>query len=161
MVSHLKGTRIYVNDIMVEPRIMQNILFCAGERKRNGNEYCYGDYYKNPFGCRKIEILLSHNRAWYTFSYLKNGEVFVDKQAILNKITNDLTKVRYCPFLNLQEIWSNFVSIPEKISLYDEDFGVFLTDDGNIDVMSRWTNYGYLNFKYLKQEYGDRLLSKR
>lgn len=53
--------------------------------------------------------------------------------------------------------------LPDIISLEDENFAVILTLDGKLDILNRWDlNYlGYTTYQELKENYGDRLLSKK
>ena len=164
MVKSLRGTRVYICGDLMEKKELSKLLICAGDKNISPiKDFCYGVslYTLNPFGCHRIQIHSTGAKAWYTFSYLKDGKVIVDKEKILQYMKANLKKFKYCPFMNLQEIWNNFLRLPNEISLYDENFAVIKTFNGEIEVQSRWQFFNYIDYEELKSMYGDRLLSKK
>lgn len=164
MVKSLRGTRVYICGDLMEKKELSKLLICAGDKNISPiKDFCYGVslYTLNPFGCHRIQIHSTGAKAWYTFSYLKDGKVIIDKEKILQYMKANLKRFKYCPFMNLQEIWNNFLRLPNEISLYDENFAVIKSFNGEIEVQSRWQFYNYIGYDELKSMYGDRLLSKR
>ncbi len=164
MVKSLRGTRVYICGDLMEKKELSKLLICAGDKNISPlKDFCYGVslYTLNPFGCHRIQIHSTGAKAWYTFSYLKDGKVIIDKEKILQYMKANLKRFKYCPFMNLQEIWNNFLRLPNEISLYDENFAVIKSFNGEIEVQSRWQFYNYIGYDELRSMYGDRLLSKR
>lgn len=164
-IKNLKGTQVFISGDLIGKIELSKLLRCAVDRNMANEEFCYGAsrWTLNPFGCHRIKIRANGENAWYTYSYLQNGTVVVDKKRILQNLTNDLKQYRYCPYLDLQKVWENFLMLPDIISLEDENFAIVLTLDGKINVLNRWDmNYlRYTTLEELKEIYGNRLLSKR
>lgn len=164
MVKNLRGTRVYICGDLMEKKELSQLLICAGEKNISPKkDFCYGvsQYTYNPFGCHRIQIHSMGENAWYNFAYMKDGKVLIDKNSILEYMKANLKRFKYCPFMNLQEIWNNFLLLPNEISLYDENFTIVKTYNGGIEVSLRWRFYEHLEYEQLKEMYGDRLLSKR
>lgn len=164
-VKNLKGVEVYIYGDLVEKQELAKMLRCAVDRNQATEDFCYGvsRWTFNPFGCHRITTRSLGDNAWYKNAYMENGIVYINKKMILEKIKNELKRYRYCPYLDPQRIWNNFVNLPETISLDDENFAIILTLDGKIDVLNRWDIIysGYADYKSLKEEYGDRLLSRK
>lgn len=164
MVKTLRGTRVYICGDLMEKKELAQLLICAGDKNISPiKDFCYGvsPYTYNPFGCHRIQIHSMGDKAWFTFAYYKNGKVLIDKDKILKYMLVNLKRYKYCPFMNLQEIWNNFLRLPNEISLYDENFAIIKTFNGGIEVSSRWRFYDYIDYETLKTMYGNRLLSRR
>lgn len=164
-VKNLKGTQVFINEDLIERTELSKLLRCAVDRNLANKDFCYGAsiWTLNPFGCHRIKIRANGECAWYKYAFLQNNKVIVDKKKILEELTIDLKKYRYCPYLDIEKVWENFLMLPDEISLYDENFAVVLTLDGRIEVLNRW-DLGYLrytSFEEIKEMYGDRLLSKK
>ena len=164
-VKNLKGTQIFINGDLIEKTELSKLLRCAVDRSLANEDFCYGvsRWTLNPFGCHRIKTRLIGENAWYKYAYLQDGIVYIDKKKILQNLTMDLKKYRYCPYLDIKGVWNNFLMLPDIISLEDENFAVILTLDGKLDILNRWDlNYlGYTTYQELKENYGDRLLSKK
>ena len=164
MIKSLRSTQVFICDNLIDRKDLAKLLLCSVDKAKSlKRDFCYGAslYTANPFGCHRISIRYLY-KPWYSFCNLKNNEVIINKNKILEVIKADLQQYRWCPYLNLTEIWNNFLLLPSKISLEDTNFAIIETEDGEIEVLPRWDYWSntYKSYKYLKNEYGKRLLSK-
>lgn len=170
LVKSWKSTRVYIYGELIEKNKLSKLLRCCMDKPNLENrDFCYGisPYTYNPFGCHRISVrgMISGicDRAWYNFAEWKDGKVIINKEKIIETIKLDLQDYKYCPFIDLREIWSNIVNLPNEISLWDKNFIIIQTMDNRIEVKNRWIDmYGSpISYQQLKNIYGKNLLSKQ
>ena len=165
MVKTLKGTRVYIYNELIDKQNLARLLRCSVDKAKSSSPtFCYGvsPFTANSFGCHRIMVRMYGDGAWYKYASWQNGRVVIDKQKILNKMTENLKEYRFCPFLNLKEVWNNFLALPDHIDLDNENFAIIRTHNGQVQVESRWETWGhYKSYQECKRDYGDSLLSTR
>lgn len=119
LTSNWKSVAVFINGEMMNPKTLNGIIRCYGEKCRTLDSlYCFGgqnQYFSNPFGCRRLS-LYSYNRAWFTFSKKVGKYYQIDKKAIADIIDQYSIQFHYCPCFNYESIMKNLEKLPCRLT---------------------------------------------
>ena len=119
LIGNWKSCFVFINNEMVDRKIISNINYCYGDKLRSGNpDFCYGasEWTENPFGCHRAQMHRGRD-PWYTFGIMDTSGIFhVDVDKIVEELKIRLTPYRFCPALNMFELLSKASKLPRTIN---------------------------------------------
>jgi len=137
LIGKWKSSFVFCNGVMMDKQILKELIYCYGNKCRSKeSDYCYGSYGRkiNPFPCRRIGIARWSNQLWRYYSK-NNSHYILNKQELVNLITNLAKKSGFCPKFNYDEMICALNSLSNKITS-DQYYKMFYDDDnryqGNI-----------------------------
>lgn len=119
LIGNWKSCFVFINNEMVDRKIIGNINYCYGDKLRSGNpQFCYGasEWTENPFGCHRPQMHRGRD-PWYTFGMMDTTGIFhVDVDKIVKELQIRLSPYKYCPSLNFEDILDKASRLPRTIN---------------------------------------------
>lgn len=119
LIGNWKSCFVFINNEMVDRKVIGNINYCYGDKLRSGNpDFCYGasEWTKNPFGCHRPQIHRGRD-PWYTFGMMDTSGIFhVDAEKIVKELQIRLSPYKYCPSLDFEGILDTASRLPRTIN---------------------------------------------
>lgn len=173
LTSGWKSQKIEIGGEIVHSRVLRNSLWCYRQKsiEKAGTEWCkksdHQDNGKNPFNCKQIYFHQFESGSWNEFGYIDTdlGEWVFDKESIKNKLDEEIDKLKYCPLLNPQKIYSIVDKLPDRINpkvnlewaFKTQNYETWIWHNGK--WISHWGNKNFPSFtmitgieKFIKKE---------
>ncbi|NLC47618.1 MAG: zinc ribbon domain-containing protein [Firmicutes bacterium] len=158
LISNWKSCFVFINNQMVDRKIIGSINYCYGDKVRSGNpNFCFGasEWTENPFGCHRAQMHRGKD-PWYSFGHFDaSGKFRVDIERIINELLLRLEPYKYCPALDINDVVRRAQELPRVIDPRIElewDYTTYYLADGS-------TQKGIIPKKYSYQFRHDIVLS--
>ena len=120
LVGGWKSSFVFINNQLIDRKIVGKLNYCYGDKCRSGNsKFCYGasEFTVNPFGCHRLQIS-EYNSPWWSFGMLDTKNIWhVDKKAILERINEKCTPYKHCPNFSYENIMLVLNRLPDTIDI--------------------------------------------
>lgn len=138
LIKNWKSCFVFINNKMVDRKIIGDINYCYGDKLRSGNpNFCFGasEWTENPFGCHRAQMHRGKD-PWYTFGTLDSlGRFHVDIDRIVNELKIRLEPYKYCPALKMDEVIKRAENLPKIIDPRTDpnwDYTTWYLADGSV-----------------------------
>jgi hypothetical protein len=119
LIGNWKSCFVFINNEIVDRKIISNINYCYGDKLRSGNpDFCYGasEWTKNPFGCHRAQMHRGRD-PWYRFGMMDTAGTFhVDVEKIIEELQIRLSPYKHCPALNMEDVLDKASRLPKTIN---------------------------------------------
>jgi len=137
LTSGWKSQKIEIDGEIVHSTVLRNSLWCFRQKatEKAGAEWCKKSDHKennnNPFNCKQIYFHQFESGSWDEYGYIDTdlGEWVFDKKSIINKLDEEIDKLKYCPLLDTQKIKSIIEKLPDRINPKDNLEWAFKTQN--------------------------------
>jgi len=120
LVGGWKSSFVFINNQLIDRKIVGKLNYCYGDKCRSGNtKFCYGasQFTANPFGCHRLQIS-EYNSPWWSFGMLDTKNIWhVDKKAILERINEKCVPYKSCPNFSYDNIILALNKLPDTIDV--------------------------------------------
>jgi hypothetical protein len=119
LIQNWKSCFVVINGQLVDRKIVGGLNYCYGDKCRSGNpSFCYGAsmFTENPFGCHRLQAS-AWNNPWWSFGIFDTQGIWhVDKNAILERITEYSQPYRLCPAFSWEKALDGLKKLPNTIN---------------------------------------------
>lgn len=119
LIKNWKSCFVVINGQLVDRKIVGGLNYCYGDKCRSGNpNFCYGAsmFTENPFGCHRLQAS-AWNNPWWSFGLFDTQGIWhVDKDAILERITDYSQPYRLCPSFSWERVVDGLKKLPDTIN---------------------------------------------
>lgn len=156
LTSGWKTQKIEIDGEIVKSTDLRNSLWCFKEKNKlnASSDYCKKREYDNrlnKFGCRSIFFNEFENDQWQDYGYVDTtkGEWVFDRKKIVERIEQEVNRLKYCPLLDIDKGREQIKKIPERINPQNDKNWAFIAND-----FEKWfwhdnhwiSTYGKTNF---------------
>jgi hypothetical protein len=137
IVKSWKSCNVFINNRLIDRKVVGGINYCYGDRCRSGNpDFCDGasEMTANPFGCHRLQISAA-NHPWLSFVIPQpNGALKINKDGMKERIDSFARVYSLCPVFSYPRILERLANLPDELCL--DEYKRLLRDAGDYTELS-------------------------